>query len=59
MVGILLFPALMLLFIVVGMTRPGSNRLFRGRYRRRARVRLVPRDFSDPTAGIRDPSRPL
>jgi hypothetical protein len=59
MVGILLFPALAALFVIVGMTRPGPNRMFRGRYRRRARVRLVPRNFSDPTAGIRDPSRPL
>ena len=59
MIGILLFPALAMLFIVVAMTRPGSRRLFRGRYRRRARVRLMPRDFPDPTAGIRDPSRPF
>jgi hypothetical protein len=59
MIGILLFPVLAVLFVIVWMTRPGSNRLSRGRYRRRARIRLMPRNFSDPTAGIRDPSRPL
>jgi hypothetical protein len=59
MIGILLFPVLAVLFVIVWMTRPGTNRLFRGRYRRRTRIRLTPRPFSDSTAGIRDPSRPL
>jgi hypothetical protein len=59
MIGILLFPMLAVLFVIVGMTRPGSSRLFRGRYRRRARVRLMPRNLSEPAPGARDRSRPL
>lgn len=59
MIGMLLFPALVALFVIVAKTRSGPSRLFRGRYRRRIRVRLMPRNFPDPTAGIRDPSRPL
>jgi hypothetical protein len=59
MVGVLLFPLLAVLFIVIAGTRPGANRLFRGRYRRRTRARLVRRDGPDPTSGLRDPGRPF
>lgn len=59
----LLFVALPVLFLVIALTRPGSNRLFRGRYRRSKVVRYGPlhptRESPDVTAGLRDPARPL
>jgi hypothetical protein len=55
----LIFPVLIAVLVVVAMTRPGPNRLFRGRYRRRVRRLNPERKFPDPTIGIRDPARPL
>lgn len=59
MLGALLFPCLALLFVFVAMTRPNSSRLFRGRYRRRAPAHPQAPHVPDPTAGLRDPTRPF
>jgi hypothetical protein len=59
MLGTLLFPCMALLFVLVAMTRPGANRLFRGRYRREVDDQPRDRPTPDPTAGIRDPARPF
>jgi hypothetical protein len=59
---IMLLLALALIFIGIAMTRPGKNRLFRGRYRRKPDgfEPLRPtRTMTDTTAAFRDPSRPL
>jgi len=55
----MLLIALALVFLVVALTRPRSRRLFRGRYRRTMTVTSRPTAPIDPTAGLRDPARPL
>jgi hypothetical protein len=55
----MLFVALATIFLVVAMTRPGPNRLFRGRYRRPTSARSNPRTHHDATLGLRDPARRL
>ncbi len=58
----MLLVALAFLFVIIWATRPGSNLLFRGRYR----MKKGPQPFKpvgttkpDHTSGFRDPSRRL
>jgi hypothetical protein len=52
----MLLLVLAMIFVVIALTRPGPNRLFRGRYRRHARDKQ-PSGGRDATAGLRDPTR--
>lgn len=58
-----LFPSLVLVFIVIAATRPRSSRLLRGRCKREPaqdyKLLRPIRQRPNPTAGLRDPSRPL
>jgi hypothetical protein len=51
--------ALSLVFLLVALTRPGPNRLFRGRYRRKTQPLRPTRETTDPTSAFRDPARPF
>ena len=57
----MLLIVLAMIFIVIALTRPGPNRLFRGRYRRHPREAGRSGSRRDVTADLRDrrvPSNP-
>jgi hypothetical protein len=59
MLGTLLFPCMALLFVLVAMTRPGANRLFRGRYRREVDDQPRPTDTRSDRRHPRSGASPL
>jgi hypothetical protein len=54
----MLLLVLAMIFVVIALTRPGPNRLFRGRYRRQPQDKGLS-GGPDATAGLRDPTRPF